>query len=82
MPSKHINNKLNSEAYFITMTVNKWYYIFDRHKRWQILLDSLIFAQKHKNLKVFAFVFMLNHIHLVVSTDEGNPFSDIMRDFK
>jgi len=65
--------------FFITFTVNHWHYIFDRHKRWKILLSSLKYCQEHKNLRVFAYVFMLNHIHLIVQSPDASGF---VRDFK
>jgi hypothetical protein len=37
-----------------------WYYIFDKHSRFQILTDSLKHCQKHKGVKIYAYVFMIN----------------------
>lgn len=65
--------------YFITCTVQKWYYIFDRHNRFQILADSLMFCQRQKGLELFAYVFMLNHIHLLVRAPDMVRF---LCDFK
>ncbi len=77
--SLRIRNDLNNGLYFVTCTVKNWYYIFDRCNRWNILLDSLKFCQQHKNLKIYAWVFMLNHIHLLVESGNMNGF---LRDFK
>jgi len=80
MPSVRINKNLNHlDIYFLTFTVKNWYYIFDRHNRFEILSDSVQYCQKHKNLKVFAYVFMLNHIHLIVTSPDIIGF---VRDFK
>jgi len=79
MPSLRIAQELNNEMYFLTLTVKHWYYIFDRHDRWDILLQSLKYCQKEKNLKVYSFVFMLNHIHLIVKSPDVSGF---LRDFK
>ncbi len=79
MPSLRINEELNDEIYFITCTVNRWYYVFDRYDRWDILSDSLIHCQEHKELRVYAYVFMLNHIHLLVQSSDVSGF---LRDFK
>lgn len=46
MPSVKISKESNSGIYFLTFTVNKWYYLFDRHNRWDILADSLKYCQK------------------------------------
>jgi putative transposase len=41
MPSIRISKELTSGIYYLTFTVRNWYYIFDRHNRFQILADSL-----------------------------------------
>ena len=79
MPSVRINKELNQGIYFLTLTVKRWYYLFDRHKRWDILLDSLRYCQKNKGLKIYHWVFMLNHIHLIVKSEDMIGF---VRDFK
>lgn len=79
MPSPRISKELNSSTYFLTFTVKRWYYLFDCHKRWNIIADSLFFCRKHKNLKLYGFVFMLNHIHLAVESPDVSGFT---RDFK
>ncbi len=79
MPSKRIPIELNTGIYFLTMTVNRWYYLFDRYNRWEILADSVSFCQKNKGLTLHAYVFMLNHIHLIVAS---NDIAGFVRDFK
>ncbi|MDD3190277.1 MAG: transposase [Candidatus Pacebacteria bacterium] len=79
MPSIRISKELNSEIYFITFTVKNWYYIFDRHNRFKILADSIKYCQKHKSLKLYAYVFMVNHVHMIVSAPDMIAF---VRDFK
>ena len=79
MPSVRVKNELNDGIYFLTFTVKRWYYLFDRHQRWEILLDSLIYCQKNKDIKIYSWVFMLNHIHLIINS---NDVSGFIRDFK
>lgn len=79
MPKKHINKNLNQNFYFITPTIQNWYYIFDRHNRWQIIADSIKFCQKEKGLELYAYVFMLNHLHLIIRSADAAGF---LRDFK
>lgn len=79
MTSIRINKELNDWMYFVTITVKNWYYLFDRHNRWEILLDSLKYCQENKWLKIFAWVFMLNHMHLII---KSNNVSGFIRDFK
>ena len=61
------------------MTIRRWYYLFDRHYRWNILARSLEYCRKNKELKLYSFVFMLNHIHLIISSPDVSGF---VRDFK
>jgi len=79
MPSIKISKELNSQIYFLTFTVKNWYYIFDRHNRFEILESSIRYCQKNKELKLYAYVFMINHIHLVASAPDMIAF---VRDFK
>ena len=79
MPTLRIKKDLNTEMFFLTFTIKRWYYIFDRHDRWDILLESLRYFQENKGLKIFNYVFMLNHIHLIVKSDDVIGF---VRDFK
>jgi putative transposase len=72
---KKISEEKNTAPHFLTLTVKNWYYLFDRHNRWDILLDSLCYCQKQKGLKIFHWVFMLNHIHLIVQSDNLSGFS-------
>ena len=79
MPSVKISQELKSGIYFLTLTVKNWYYIFDRYNRFQILSDSIQYCQKNKDLKLFVYVFMLNHLHLIASSSDMIAF---VRDFK
>ncbi|MCR4291287.1 MAG: hypothetical protein NUV76_00255 [Candidatus Kuenenia sp.] len=79
MPSVRISKEFTSGIYYLTFTVRNWYYLFDRHNRFEILADSLKYCQKHKGLKLYVYVFMLNHIHLIASSPDMIAF---VRDFK
>ena len=70
MPSVRIQKELKSEIYFVTFTVKNWYYLFDRHQRFKILEKSFVYCQKNKGLKIYAFVFMLNHLHFIGSAED------------
>ncbi len=67
--------------YFITSTVHQWVDVFTRKDYIDILLDSLRFCQQEKGLKIYGWVIMTNHIHLIIQSDKV-PLSDIIRDFK
>ena len=79
MPKNRVKKEHNKGIYFVTPTIWNWYYIFDRHNRWQILADSIKYCQKNKGLKVYAYVFMLNHLHLIIGS---NDVAGFLRDFK
>lgn len=67
--------------YFVTFTVHQWVDVFTRKDYANIIIDSLKFCQKEKGLKIYAWVIMSNHIHLIIQSDKI-PLSDIIRDFK
>ncbi len=79
MPSIRIQKKLKDRIHFVTLTIKNWYYIFDRHNRFEILEDSFVYCQKHKGLKIYAYVFMLNHLHFIGSAPD---LSAVIRDMK
>jgi REP element-mobilizing transposase RayT len=79
MPSVRIVKELTSGIYYLTFTVRNWYYIFDRHNKFQILADSLNYCQENKGVKIYAYVFMINHLHLIAS---GIDMIGFVRDFK
>ena len=75
-------NRIIDEIYFVTTTVVDWVDIFTRPKYKHIIVDSLAYCLREKGLKVYAWVLMTNHLHMIVSTAEGHCVADIMRDFK
>ncbi len=79
MPSKRINKEESNNYYFLTFTIKNWYYILDRYERWNILAESLNYCVENKGLKIYAYVFMINHLHLLVYSPDVQGF---VRDFK
>ena len=79
MPSLRVAAELNAGTYYLTLTVQRWYYLFDRYNRWQIMADSILYCQDNKGLELNGYVFMLNHIHLIVTSPDIAGF---LRDFK
>ncbi|NGP90299.1 REP-associated tyrosine transposase [Fodinibius halophilus] len=70
--------------YFITSTVTAWYPVFTSDGYFDIVIESLKYCRENKGLKIYAYVIMLNHIHLIVSTDKEDiqELSNTIRDFK
>lgn len=77
-----IANRVCDELYFITSTVVDWVDIFTRPKYKHIILESLIYCQEHKGLKIYAWVLMSNHLHMIISSGNQSSISEILRDFK
>ena len=69
-------------CYFLTSTVINWIDVFSRKAYKDILVDSLNHCVKHKNLELYAWVIMSNHIHLVARVNPPDRMSDFLRDFK
>jgi len=46
-----------------------------------IVIESLTHCRKNKGLKLWAYVIMTNHVHVIMSAENGN-LSDVIRDFK
>ena len=58
-----------THPHFITCTVLHWIPIFTRTETTDIIFDSLRYLQKSDNLKIYAYVILENHLHLIVSSD-------------
>ena len=76
------SNRILEEVYFVTTTVVDWVDIFTQPRYKHIILDSLDYCQREKGLRIYAWVLMSNHLHMVVSAAGSNNVADIMRDFK
>ncbi len=70
------------EVYYTTTTVVGWVDLFTKLNYCNIIIESLKYCQKNKGLTIHAWVIMSNHIHMIISGNENNSLSDIMRDFK
>ena len=67
---------------FTTSTVIDWVDIFTRASYRHVIVDSLAYCQKEKGLRIYAWVLMSNHLHMVVSAEGDQSVGDILRDFK
>lgn len=68
--------------YFLTFQIVDWVDIFTRKVYKDIVIDSFKFCIENKGLRLFAYVIMSNHIHLIAGSREGFNLSDTIRDFK
>jgi len=69
----------NNQPYFLTCTIVQWLPLFARPAIVQIVLDSLDFLQREKRLRLYAYVIMENHLHLIASSGQ---LSKEIGDFK
>ena len=58
-----------TQPHFMTCTVLHWLPVFTRVETTAILLDSLVFLSK-EGLKVYGYVILENHLHLVAQSDD------------
>ena len=68
--------------YFVSFAVVGWIDVFTRQVYRDLLIESLVFCQKKKGLKIHAWIIMSNHIHLIISRVGVQKLEDIMRDLK
>lgn len=66
---------------FITITCYKWKYILNNDVYKEIITDSLAYLVKEKRIKLYAFVIMSNHFHLIWQIQKPNKREDVQRDF-
>jgi len=56
--------------HFLTCTINNWIAIFTRPATVQVILDALAYRQEQRNLKIYAFVILENHLHLIAQSPD------------
>jgi REP element-mobilizing transposase RayT len=59
-----------THPHFVTCTILHWLPIFTRKESVQIIIDSLKFLQEKDNLKLYAYVILENHLHMVLQSDD------------
>lgn len=65
--------------YFLTATVIEWIPAFIGTDVCDMLIKALAFCRKEKRLRLYAYVIMENHVHLVA---EAPDLSGVMQSFK
>ena len=72
---------VENRVHFITFAVVGWMDVFTRREYAEYLLENLTYCRMNKGLRLYEFVIMPNHLHLIASAEQGN-LGEIMRDFK
>lgn len=66
--------------YFVTISVVQWADVFTRRDYFEIICDSLAYCQREKNMILYAWCIMTNHIHLICSSPSmGNTIRDLKK---
>jgi len=65
--------------YFMTCTINGWLPIFTRPEAAQIIFDSWRYLEEERDFRLFAYVILEDHLHLIASAPE---LSDVIKRFK
>ena len=82
MPTLRIN-QINEECcHFLTITTIEWIDIFTNEDYFKLIVDSLKFCRQNKELLLYEYVIMTNHLHLISQAKEGYKLSQIISDFK
>jgi putative transposase len=66
---------------FFTATNLWWRKLLQPDKYKQIIIDSLKFLVEKERVKVYGFVIMPNHIHIIWKINENHKLEDVQRDF-
>ena len=65
--------------HFITSTTVQWLPVFTSDKYFRLFINSLKYCQKYKDLKIYAYVILDNHFHMIVS---ANNLSNTIQSLK
>ena len=66
--------------YFFTATILEWKHLLKADKYKDIIIESFNFLVNKKRVRIFAFVIMPNHMHIVWQINEDLLKSDVQRD--
>jgi len=69
-------------AYFVTPTIVDFVVVFDQKLYIDIILENLDFYRNKYGFKLYAFVIMPEHLHLIIPPLGESKIKEIMRDFK
>jgi putative transposase len=67
------------ELYFTTATIKGWKHLLKQDKYKEILTESMNYLVEEKNVLIFAFVIMPNHIHLVWQILDGFKLENVQQ---
>ena len=68
--------------YFVTTKAVDYLHVFHRDVIKRLIPDAFDCFRLRKRMKLYCFVIMPNHIHMIAKFIKDDPRADIMRDFK
>jgi REP element-mobilizing transposase RayT len=60
----------SQHPHFLTCTILNWIPLFTRPATVQIVLDALLYRQQQHNWRIYGYVILENHMHLLVQADD------------
>ena len=67
---------------FYTATILEWKFLLSEEKYKIIIITSLQYLVRNNKIKLYAFVIMSNHIHLIWQVMQGDSYEKIILSFK
>ena len=74
--------KMDFNSYFIASTIVDWTPLLFNNDLFTILSDSLKYCQKEKALRLYGYVILPNHFHLIIGHEQSKEIPYIVRDMK
>jgi len=68
--------------YFVSFAVVEWLDVFTRNEYKDILLESLSYCQKEKDMEIYAWCIMSNHVHIIFRSLGTEPPEKLLGSFK
>jgi len=69
MPRSRYRVQCDPYPHFLTATVNHWLPLFTRPEAVNILLDSWRFLQQEAGFRLYGYVILENHLHLIAASE-------------
>lgn len=66
---------------FFTSTIDGWKFLLQHETCKQIIIATLKFLKENQRARIFAFVLMSNHVHLIWQSMKGHNIRDIQNSF-
>ena len=68
--------------YFVTTSAVQHHHLFIRDVMKRLVVDSLDCMRLRERLKLYAFVIMPNHLHVIIQCRAEDPLANVIRDLK